>query len=205
MKKIIFILLVVVNTLTIYAQDNKMKKALLIIDIQKDYFEEGANPLTGSLEASLNAKKILEQFRKENQPVVHIQHLATRPGSTFFVPGTNGAEIHPNVAPLPAEKVVIKHYPNSFHETDLLSYLHSNGITELVICGMMTHMCVDATVRAAKDYGFNCTLIGDACATRALSISGKTIQAQEVHNAFLAALAYFYSTVTTVEDYLSGV
>lgn len=93
MRKIIFILLVIVNPLTIYAQENKMNKAILIIDIQKDYFEEGANPLTGSLEASLNAKKILEQFRKENQPVVHIQHLATRPGSTFFVSGTRGAEI----------------------------------------------------------------------------------------------------------------
>lgn len=127
---------------------------------------------------------------------MYIQHLSTRPGSTFFVPGTKGADIHPNVTPLPDEKVVIKHYPNSFHATDLLSYLHSNDITELVICGMITHMCVDATVRAAKDYGFNCTLIGDACATRALSINEKVIQAEDVHNAFLAALAYFYSTVT---------
>lgn len=192
------------NTLTIYAQDNKMKKALLIIDIQEDYFEGGANPLTGSLEASLNAKKILEEFRKENHPVVHIQHLSTRPGSTFFVSGTRGAEIHPNVGPLPEEKVIIKHYPNSFRETDLLDYLRSDGITELVVCGMMTHMCVDATVRAAKDYGFVCTLIADACATRALVVNGETVKAHDVQNAFLAALAYFYSTVITTEDYLSA-
>ncbi|MDR2919597.1 MAG: cysteine hydrolase [Tannerella sp.] len=179
-----------------------MKKALLLIDIQNDYFEGGSNTLEGSLEASLNAKEILTLFRQQNLPVVHIQHLSTRPSSTFFIPDTKGAEIHPNVAPLHEEKVIIKHYPNSFRETDLLDYLRSEGITELVVCGMMTHMCVDATVRAAKDYGFNCTLIADACATRTLVVSGETVKAHEVHNAFLAALAYFYSTVTTARDYI---
>lgn len=186
------------------ALENKTKKALLIIDIQNDYFADGANPLEGSLHASVNAKQILESFRKEELTVIHIQHLSTRPGSTFFIPDTKGAEIHANVAPLENEKVIVKNYPNSFRETDLLDYLRSMEITDLVVCGMMTHMCVDATVRAAKDYGFNCTLIGDACATRSLNIHDKTIKASEVHNAFLAALAYFYSNVTTTEEYLQS-
>ncbi len=120
------------------------------------------------------------------------------PGSTFFIPGTLGAEIHDNVAPATGEKVIEKNFPNSFRDTDLLDYLRSEGITDLVVCGMMTQMCVDATVRAAKDFGFSCTVIGDACATKDLEIGGRTVSAADVQTAFLAALNYFYATVKNV-------
>lgn len=187
----------------INAQNNvEMKKALLIIDIQNDYFDGGANPLVGSLEASLQAGKVLDKFRKQSLPVVHIQHLSTRPGSTFFIPDTKGAEIHRNVYPIAGEKVITKNYPNSFRDTELLEYLKSKGITDLVVCGMMTHMCVDATVRAAKDYGFEITIIGDACATKDLSVNGKDVKAEDVQTAFLSALDYFYATIITAGDYL---
>jgi len=179
-----------------------MNEALIIIDIQNDYFDGGANPLTGSLEASLNAGALLDDFRARSLPVIHIRHLSTRPGSTFFIPGTHGAEIHENVAPIEGEKVIEKHFPNSFRETDLLEYLHSNGITDLVVCGMMTQMCVDATVRAAKDLGFSCIVAGDACATRSLEIGGKSVSATDVQTALLAALNYFYSTVISTREYL---
>lgn len=181
----------------------KNDTALVIIDIQNDYFDGGANPLVGSVPASLNAQKILGHFRANFLPVIHIQHLATRPGSTFFAPGAKGAEIHANVAPLPSEKIITKHYPNSFRETGLLDYLKTKDITHLVICGMMTHMCVDATVRAAKDHGFTITVISDACATRDLEIQGQAVKASEVQKSFLAALAYFYATVETTNDYLN--
>lgn len=177
-------------------------KALLIIDIQNDYFDGGANPLMGSMEASENASRILEHFRNNNYSIVHIQHLSTRPGSTFFIPDTKGAEIHHNVLPMDGEKVIVKNYPNSFRETALLKYLSDHNIEELIVCGMMTHMCVDATVRAAKDYGFEITVIGDACATKNLSIHDKEVEADNVQNAFLSALDYFYATITTTEDYL---
>ena len=179
-----------------------MKTALIVIDIQNDYFEGGANPLVGSLEASLSARALLEDFRTRALPVVHVRHLSTRTGSTFFIPGTHGAEIHENVAPTAGEKVIEKNFPNSFRDTDLLDYLRSEGITDLVVCGMMTQMCVDATVRAAKDFGFSCTLIGDACATKDLEIGGKTLPAAEVQTAFLAAMNYFYATVRIAEEYL---
>ena len=133
----------------------KANTALLIIDIQNDYFEDGANPLKGSYEASLNAKEILGLFRKMTLPVIHIQHLSTREGSTFFIPNTFGSELHANVSPIQNEKVITKNFPNSFRDTELYNYLQSNKVTDLVICGMMTHMCVDATTRAAKDFGFN--------------------------------------------------
>ena len=179
-----------------------MNTALLIIDVQNDYFEGGAMTLVGSYKASENIKLLLKKFRTENQPVIFIQHITTRPDATFFIPNTIGAEIHANVKPLDNEKVIIKHYPNSFRETDLLNHLKSLDITNLVICGMMTHMCIDATTRAAKDLGFNCTLIADGCATKHLEINGTIVTAENVHNSFLAALNYFYSTVTNTNEYL---
>jgi nicotinamidase-related amidase len=179
-----------------------MKKALLIIDIQNDYFENGTMTLLGSVKASGNARKLLESFRMDGLPVIHVQHLATRPTALFFLPGTNGAKIHDSVKPLDTEKVIIKHYPNSFRDTELLEYLKKNEITDLVICGMMTHMCIDATTRAAKDFGFSITLIGDACATKDLDINGSLVKSDQVQTSFLAALNYFYATVTTTDEYL---
>jgi nicotinamidase-related amidase len=181
-----------------------MKEALIIIDIQNDYFKNGANPLTDSDKAGLNAKRILEHFRFNKSDVIHVQHISLRQGSTFFLPDTNGCEIHDHVKPISPEKIIQRHFPNSFRETELLDYLKNRNIIDLVFCGMMTHMCVDSTVRAAKDLGFNCTVIGDACATKDLKISGRLVKAQEVHNGFLAALSYFYSKVMTTEEYLKN-
>lgn len=179
-----------------------MKTALIIIDIQNDYFANGTNPLAGSDKAGNNAKLILESFRAGNLPVIHVQHIATNSTATFFLPGTKGAEIHNYVKPSGQEKVIVKHYPNSFRETELLDYLKGKNITDLVICGMMTHMCVDATVRAANDFGFNIVLIGDACATRDLEINGQIVKAEEVQKSFLAALNYSYATVKSTNQYL---
>jgi nicotinamidase-related amidase len=178
-----------------------MSKALIIIDIQNDYFENGAMELVGALAASEKAKQVLSKFRNDNLLIIHIQHLASASG-TFFLPNTVGQEIHKNVTPLPGEKLIIKNYPNSFRETELLDYLQSISSTELVFVGMMTHMCIDATVRAAKDFEFECTLISDATATRDLEINGKNVKAADVQNAFLAGLSSFYATVKTTEEYL---
>ena len=180
-----------------------MKTTLILIDIQNDYFDKGTMTLVGSDKAGMNAKLILERFRTDSLPIIHIQHIATSPSATFFLPNTKGAEIHDHVKPMGKEKIIIKHYPNSFRETELLDYLRTGNITDLVICGMMTHMCIDATVRVAKDHGFRITLIGDACATRDLEINGQTVKAEEVQKSFLAALNYFYATVKTTGDYLN--
>jgi nicotinamidase-related amidase len=180
-----------------------MKAVLMLIDIQNDYFEKGTMTLVGSETASLNAKKILDDFRSENKNIIHIQHIALRSGSTFFLPDTIGAEIHENVKPLDNEKIIIKNYPNSFRETKLLKYLNYKKVTDIIICGMMTHLCIDATTRAAKDYGFNCTMISDACATKDLRINGEIIKAEYVHKSFLAALNGYYSSVKTTLQFLA--
>lgn len=181
-----------------------MKTALLIIDMQNDYFQGGTMTLSGPDTASKKAALVLDRFRTDGLPVVHIQHIATNPAATFFLPDTAGAQIHKNVAPLETEKIIVKHFPNSFRETGLSDYLKSLGITDLVICGMMTHMCVDATTRAAKDAGYTCTVIGDACATKDLELNGQKVKANDVQVSFLAALNYFYATVLTTKEYLNS-
>jgi len=177
-------------------------QALLLIDIQNDYFEGGTMRLSGSEEAAENARQVLDHFRSTHQPVIHIRHIAIRPDATFFLPDTQGAETYHAVKPLSDERIIIKHYPNSFRETGLQEELQSIGCKNLVICGMMTHMCVDATVRAAKDLGYTITLIGDACATKDLAHNGRNILAADVHGAFLAALDGTYARVIPRSVYL---
>lgn len=181
-----------------------MNTALLLIDIQNDYFAGGKMELQGSAEASLRAKEILSFFRKHAMPLVHIRHIAGRPGATFFLPGTHGSEIHPNVLPLPGETVIQKHYPNSFRETSLLEHLRGKNVSALVIAGMMTHMCVEATTRAAFDHSFDCTVVHDACATRELTFQDRIIPAGQVHAAFLSALGGVYAKVVGANDFLAN-
>ena len=173
----------------------KMKTALVIIDIQNDYFPGGNNELVNSGDASLKARQLLNAFREKDLPVIHIQHLSVRPGAGFFIPGTKGAAIHDNVLPLENEKVFTKNFPNSFRDTGLLNYLQQMEIEHLVIAGMMSHMCVDATARAAKDLGYSISIASDACATKDLVIENNTVKANDVHNSFMAALSYFYADV----------
>ncbi|HOD36708.1 MAG TPA: cysteine hydrolase family protein [Syntrophales bacterium] len=177
-----------------------MKTALLIVDIQNDYFPKGKMELEGSTEASLRAKELLELFRAEKLPVFFVQHISAQKGAAFFLPDTEGALIHENVRPLPGETVIRKHYPNSFRETGLLDHLKKEQVGRLLVCGMMTSMCIDATVRAAFDYGFQCLVAHDACATRSHQFKEITIPATHVHGAFLAALGSVYARVMSTKD-----
>ena len=190
------------------AQNNNFTNtALIIIDVQNDYFEGGKMPLAGSAEAGRKAKQLLEYYRSNHIPVIHIKHIALQKGATFFLPNTTGAEINADVSPVKGEKVITKHYPNSFRETGLQAYLKSKGITKLVICGMMTDVCVDATVRAAMDLGFSNTVIGDACATRDRELGTETVKANEINRSFLAgmsALGGLYAKIVTTEQYIKG-
>ncbi|MBE0649645.1 MAG: cysteine hydrolase [Bacteroidales bacterium] len=180
-----------------------MKRGLLLIDIQNDYFKNGKMELVGPEKAGENIARILKKFRKEQLPVFHIRHEALAPTATFFIPGTRGAEIHECAKPLNNEKIIVKNFPNSFLKTDLFKTLQESQITDLVICGMMTHMCLDATVRAAKDLGYSCTVIGDGCATKDLEIFEERVKASEVHTAFLAALSGTYAKIVMTDEFLA--
>ncbi len=177
-----------------------MTTALLLIDIQNEYFPGGKNELVHPLEASQCARQVLDCFRQKGLLLVHIQHISVRPGATTFLPSTPGIEIHQNVYPLPGETIFQKNYPNSFRGTPLLEHLQGLGVRRLVIAGMMTHMCVDASTRAAFDYGFECVVVHDACATRALKFGEYTVPAEHVHASFLAALASMYGRVLSTQE-----
>ncbi len=179
-----------------------MKEALLLIDIQNDYFPGGKMVLAGMEEAAKKAAELLRVFRSAGKPVFFIRHLSTRPDATFFINGTEGTDIHSSVSPLTGETVIEKHFPNSFFQTELLSILKESDVTDLVICGAMSHMCIDTTVRAAKELGFKCILITNACATRNLKFGDEILPAHEVHAAFMAALDGVFARVVTADKYL---
>jgi len=177
-----------------------MNTVLILVDIQQDYFPQGRMELVGSIETSREAKRLLTYFRSKNLPTVHVQHVSTKKGATFFLPGTEGINFHESVSPIAGETIIEKHFPNSFRDTNLNEYLESKGVGELVICGMMSHMCIDATVRAAFDKGYSCFVAHDACATKDLVFGGVDIPAAQVHGAYMAALAAVYATVQSAEE-----
>ncbi len=181
-----------------------MKKGLLLVDLQNDYFPGGKMELVGMIEAAAQAQALLAEFRRRQWPTYHIQHVSLRKGAPFFLPDTPGVEIHGSIAQLPGETVIEKHFPNSFRDTGLKERLTAAGVEELVICGAMSHMCIDATTRAAVDHGFSCIVIHDACATRDLTFGNTVIPARQVHGAFMAALAFFYARLVSVEDFLKS-
>ncbi len=180
------------------------KRALVLIDVQNDYFPGGKWPLTGIESATDNAAKLLATARAAGDLVVHVRHEFPTAEAPFFAPGTEGSKIHPKVRSLASEPVVLKHHVNSFRETDLKDILDRHGVEEVVICGAMSHMCVDAGARAASDLGYRCVVVHDACATRDQEFGGVVVPAAQVHAAFMAALRFGYAKLVTTEEYLAG-
>lgn len=177
-------------------------RAIIVVDIQNEYFPGGKLLLNGIEEAATNAANVIEHARSANDLVVYFQHESADPDIPFFTPGTQGVAIHPIVAPLGEETVLVKHFPNSFRETGLQELLDQQNIEEVVIIGAMSHMCIDATSRAASDLGYKTTIIHDACATLDLEFDGVTVPAPQVHATIMAALAFTYGTVTTTKQYI---
>jgi nicotinamidase-related amidase len=187
----IFLIINSFNTFGMGQSQQKSKTALLIIDIQNFYFPNGSLPLFEPEKAALNTQKILKKFRNNNLTIIHVKHNAS-----------SGDEIHEFVKPIEGEKVISKDKTNSFVNTDLLKYLKENNITDLIICGMQTHMCLEAATRAASDYGFNCTVIEDACTTRDLKFGDNIVRAKDVHSSTLSTLNKTYAEILTTQEYL---
>jgi len=200
MKRIVLIsfgiLLGAVLPQNVIAQESTMEKdntALIIIDIQNFYFPEGSLPLFEPEKAAEKTALLLASFRDNEMKVIHVRHNAKL-----------GSEIHDLVAPINGEKVISKDKANSFVGTDLLDYLKGNKIENLVICGMQTHMCLEAAARAASDYGFNCTVIEDACTTRDLKFGNTIVNAKDVHYSTLSTLKGTYAEIKTTEEFIQS-
>ena len=177
---------------------------MLLVDLQNDYFPGGNMELVGIEEAADNARRLLNAYRERRHAVIHIQHISIHQGATFFLPETNGAKTNETVAPQGDENVVVKNYPNSFRDTTLLEVLKQQNISDIVICGAMSHMCIDATVRAAFDFGFNCIVADDACATKNLTFKDASIKASNVHASFMAALSGSYANVISTKEIIEN-
>ncbi|MGE8497958.1 MAG: cysteine hydrolase family protein [Pseudomonas sp.] len=178
------------------------KTALIVVDIQNDYFPGGLWTLSKVEAAAAKAAEVIAAFRASGDLVVHIRHEFTSNDAPFFRPGSEGAKLHPSVINKPEEPVVLKHYINSFRETELKPVLDQHGIDTVVVVGNMSHMCVDGITRAAVDFGYNTTVLHDACATLDLEFNGVKVPAEYVHAAFMAALSFGYAPVISTADYL---
>ncbi|KEQ15109.1 cysteine hydrolase family protein [Endozoicomonas numazuensis] len=178
------------------------KRALVIIDLQNDYYPGGLWSLYNIEQASKNARSVLESVRNSGDLVIHVRHEFEDNNAPFFLPDSEGAAIHADVMPLDNEPVVLKHAVNAFHQTNLKALLDEHDIKELVLVGAMSHICIDAATRAAADYGYKVTLIEDACASKDVEFDGKSVKAEDVHTAFMSALSFGYADVVSTREWL---
>ena len=181
------------------------KIALLIVDLQNDYFQGGKCELEGTEAAAKNAATLISFFRSKDLPVVHVHHEFPTTDAPFFVPNSEGVKVHPSVQELEGEPVVIKNQVNSFRDTNLKSILEELKVDSVLICGAMSHICIDAVTRAANDFGYSCAVAHDACATRAVEFNGISVPAKQVHAAFMAALGFGYANVASTNDLIAEI
>jgi len=180
------------------------KRAVVVVDLQNEYLPTGKLALTGIHAALANAARVIADARTRGDLIIHIRHESTDPDAPVFTPGTAAVQIHDTVAPEHGEQVIVKNFPNAFLKTNLKELLDDEGIEAVTVIGAMSHMCIDATTRAATDFGYKTTVVHDACATRDLEFGGTTVPAAQVHAAFMSALAYAYASLLSTDDYLAG-
>lgn len=180
------------------------KRALVIIDLQNDYFPGGRFTLDNIDAAAGNAARLLDAARAGGDLVVHVRHEFPSADAPFFAPGSEGAAINKAVEPREGETVVLKNTVNAFRGTDLKALLDRSGVTDVTLAGAMSHMCIEAAARAAADFGYRTTVVHDAVATRDLAFDGRTIPAGQVHASAMATLAFAYATLQSTDAYLAG-
>jgi len=179
-----------------------MKRALLVIDVQNEYFT-GKLPVThppGSLERILAA---MDAAQARGVPVVVIQHASSRESSPAFRRGTPGWELHPEVAHRPRELLLEKTLPGSFTGTDLASWLGEREIRTVAVAGYMTHMCCDTTARQAFHRGMTVEFLSDGTGTLGLKNEGGAVTGEELHRATLAAQAMMFSRVMDTAQWIA--
>ena len=177
--------------------------ALLVIDLQNEYLHTGKLPLSGIEEAAAKSARIIADARDKSMPIIHIRHEFDA-AAPFFVPGSDGAKIQDAVLPLENEEVIVKTQINAFRDTNLKELLDKNEVKELVLIGAMSHMCIDAVIRAAVDLGYPTTVIHDACATLDLEFNGVKVPAAQAHATIMAAFEFAYAIVKSTDNYLGA-
>jgi nicotinamidase-related amidase len=172
---------------------------IVVIDAQREYVD-GLLPLSGVAPALEEIGRLLARARAANAPIIHIVHQGRDGGP--FAPGSAGVETAFPADPAPNEAVLTKRLPNAFASTDLAARVAALKRPDLILVGFMTHMCVEATARAAIDNGLKATVVASATATRDLPdpLTGAVVPAAEVQRNALAALADRFATVVAKVD-----
>jgi len=171
-------------------------RALLVIDVQKEYFAGGAWALPESENRLPNILRLIESAREREDVVIFVQHIAPAE-SPVFAKGSTGSELHDQLAPREEDPIIQKNHPSAFMDTSLEMVLTETGIRQLDICGFMTQMCCDTTTRAAYGRGYKVRFFSDATAARDVTFQGEVIPHDTVHKATLATLARFAEVITT--------
>jgi nicotinamidase-related amidase len=181
----------------------EMKRALLVIDVQNEYFT-GKLPIAyppGSLD---NIVKAMEKARKGGIPVVVIQHTSPQKDAPVFGKGTEGWKLHPRIAEQAYDHMLEKNLPGSFTGTDLESWLRERKIDTVVITGYMTQMCCDTTARQAVHMGLAVEFLSDATGTLPVSNKAGSVTAEELHRAILVTQAMRFSRVMTTDQWIES-
>lgn len=143
-----------------------MTKALLVIDLQNDYFPGGKFPLWNTDVVLQNIEQAISRSNAQGIPVIHIQHVARQGMAPFFNEGTSGADINPRIlAAAPKAPVIVKEFADSFEKTTLEETLARLGVTDLLVCGMMTQNCVTHTAISKAAEKYSVTILPDCCTT----------------------------------------
>jgi len=181
-----------------------MKRALLVIDVQNEYFT-GRLPVTYPQNSFENILRVIEAAAKSKIDIAVIQHAAPQKDSQTFVKGSKEWELHPRIKEIEYSRLVEKNLPGSFTNTDLEEWLKKEGIDTIAICGYMSQMCCDTTARQGLHLGFSVEFLSDATGTLDISNEGGSITAEELHRAVLVTQAMRFSRVISAEEWIKGV
>lgn len=180
-----------------------MKRALLVIDVQREYFEGGQLPVTHPQDHFRNILKAMDSAKEAGVPVVVVQHTFPQPEMPFFQKGTPGWELHPDVASRPRDHWIEKNLPGSFTGTDLEDWLRGRAVDTVTIAGYMSHMCCDTTARQAAHLGLHVEFLGDATGTLPVKNSAGEVNAEELHRSILCAQQMMISEVLDADRWLA--
>ena len=172
------------------------EKALIVIDVQNDYFPGGVWHLPDAEKALPNINRLIELARERGDAVVFVQHV-TPPGAPVFAEGSEGGKLHADLGIRPDDVLFQKRHPSAFQDTGLHEHLQQQGVTAVDVCGFMTQMCCDTTSREAYSRGYTVRLFRDATAAKPLTVDGETLPHDLVHKVSLGALQSFAKIVTT--------
>ena len=176
--------------------------ALVIIDLQKA-FDDPRYGQRNNPEAEANTGRLLAGWRRTGRPVIHVQHLSREPDSPYR-PGQPGCDFKDEVRPQAGELVVQKSTNSAFVDTGLGPYLEDQGIHTLVMTGVATNNCVEATARMAGNLGYETYVVADATATAdRTDLAGRVWRAEEIQALTLANLQGEYATVSSTEEILA--